>query len=134
MKDCLFCKMVSGEVPCFKIYEDDLFLAFLDAFPLVTGHTMVIPKKHFRWVWDVEPGGKYFEVIQKIAKHFQEITEKEYVYSITIGEGVPHAHYHIIPDDENIGKVLDRYSELKSNNILQAEEAKPIVEKFKLKD
>ncbi len=80
MKDCIFCKIVRGEIPCHKIYEDDGFLAFLDINPQSPGHTQVIPKKHYRWVWDLPPAraggaqagvpgniGDYFGVVQKIA-------------------------------------------------------------------
>ena len=78
--DCVFCKIVNKEIHANIVYEDDNFLAFLDIHPQSPGHTLVIPKKHYRWVWDVpidmndEKGltrdsaiGKYFEVVAKIA-------------------------------------------------------------------
>ncbi len=68
MQDCIFCKIVNGEIPSNKVYEDEKFLAFLDINPLSPGHTQVIPKEHYRWVWDVPNIGEYFEVVKKIAK------------------------------------------------------------------
>ena len=64
--NCIFCKIVSGDIPSYKIYEDDEYLAFLDIAPFADGHTLVIPKKHYQFVWDVEEVGKYIEVAQKI--------------------------------------------------------------------
>ncbi|MDP9249341.1 MAG: HIT domain-containing protein, partial [bacterium] len=52
-QECIFCKIVKGEVPAIKVYEDENFLAFLDIRPMGPGHTQVIPKKHYRFVWDL---------------------------------------------------------------------------------
>ncbi|MBI4122056.1 MAG: HIT domain-containing protein, partial [Parcubacteria group bacterium] len=59
--DCIFCTIVRGEIPVAQVYEDEDFLAFLDIHPQAPGHTQVIPKRHVRWVWDVENAGAYFE-------------------------------------------------------------------------
>jgi len=67
MDDCIFCKIVKGEIPAFKVYEDNDFLAFLDINPISVGHTLLIPKKHYRWVYDVPNFGEYWQVAQKIA-------------------------------------------------------------------
>src|SRR4051812_29351975 len=72
MHDCIFCKIVRGEIPSTKVYEDEDFLAFMDKNPRSPGHVQVIPKKHYRWVWDVPHIGKYFEVAQKIARAQQK--------------------------------------------------------------
>lgn len=100
MDDCLFCKIVNGEIPSYKIYEDDEFLAFLDIFPETEGYTVLIPKKHYRWVWDVENIGGLFESAQKIAKHFQKVSEQDAVYVTIMGEEVPHAHVRIYRGDD----------------------------------
>jgi len=97
MKNCVFCKIVSGEIPCWKVYEDESFLAFLDINPFVEGHTLVIPKKHYRWVWEVPKMEKYFEVVRKIAGHFQKVMGDEFVASLIWGTDVPHAHIHLLP-------------------------------------
>lgn len=88
-------------MPCYKIYEDQEYLAFLDVFPYVPGHTLLIPKKHVRWVWDAPDVGGYFVVAQKIVKHFQTITGNEFVIEATFGDAVSHAHVHLLPDTLN---------------------------------
>ncbi|RJQ33654.1 HIT domain-containing protein [Candidatus Parcubacteria bacterium] len=98
MEDCIFCKIVAGEIPSHKVYEDDEFLAFLDIRPQAPGHTQVIPKKHYRWVWDVPNAGKYFEVAQKVARAMQNTFGPiDEVHSRIMGEEVPHAHIWIYP-------------------------------------
>jgi len=61
MENCIFCKIINNEIPCYKIYEDDLVLAFLDVNPIVDGHVLIIPKKHFENIFDIEE--KYLERI-----------------------------------------------------------------------
>lgn len=100
MDNCLFCKIINSEIPCTKVYEDNNFLAFLDIHPLSPGHTLIIPKKHYRWVWDVEEAGQYFIVVQKIAHALQKVSGTDEVYSKIIGEEVPHAHIWIFPNPE----------------------------------
>ncbi len=101
--DCIFCEIVSGNIPSYKVYEDDQFLAFLDIRPLNLGHTLVIPKKHYRWVWDVDNAGKYFEVTKKIANAIKKVFKIDQVKSIVLGDEVPHAHIWLIPTFENDG-------------------------------
>jgi len=101
MNDCIFCKIVKGEIPAYKIYENEKFLAFLDIMPSCEGHTLVIPKKHVQWVWDYDDLGEYFEVVGKIAKHFREVTGKEVIRSMIFGWEVPHAHIHLKPGIES---------------------------------
>lgn len=96
--DCIFCKIVKGEIPSTKVYEDDNFLAFLDIRPVSPGHTLVIPKKHYRWVWDVPDAGAYFETARKIALALQKAFGKDAVLSKIIGDEVHHAHIWVYPD------------------------------------
>ncbi|MEK9284902.1 HIT domain-containing protein [Bradyrhizobium sp. ISRA442] len=79
MVDCPFCKIVSGEIPSTKVYEDDEHLAFLDIRPQSPGHTLVIPRKHRRWVWDVPNVGAYFEVVRMIARAMQQAFPRKYI-------------------------------------------------------
>ncbi len=96
--DCIFCKIVKREIPAEIIYEDDDFLAFLDIHPQAPGHTQVIPKEHYRWVWDVPNVGEYFEVVRKIARAMQTAFGLiDEIHSRVIGEEVPHAHIWIYP-------------------------------------
>src|SRR5262250_1109681 len=67
-KNCVFCKIVRGELPALKVYEDEKFVAFLDKFPRSTGHCQVISKDHHRWVWDVPDIGRYMEAARKVAE------------------------------------------------------------------
>jgi histidine triad (HIT) family protein len=135
MSDCIFCKIVNGEIPSYKIYEDENYLAFLDIFPAVAGYTLVIPKKHYRWVWDVENIGEYFEVCKKIAQHYQKVINDERVYSMIIGEEVPHAHIRIVPgNDEKFNEKLYKFlEESQSKEMLSKEKAEELVEKLKIK-
>ena len=98
--DCIFCKIVKGEIPAEKIYEDENFLAFLDIRPLSAGHTLVIPKKHYRWVWDMPDVGVYFEITKKIAKVIQKSFGTEQIFSKIIGDEVPHAHIWLFPNPQ----------------------------------
>jgi histidine triad (HIT) family protein len=105
--DCIFCKIIKGEVPSHKVYEDAEFLAFLDRDPLSPGHTLVIPKQHYRWVWDVPQAGKYFEVAQKIALAQKKAFQTDFVLSKIVGEEVPHAHIWVYPDRDVAGDKKD---------------------------
>lgn len=98
MDDCIFCKIIKKEIPAHVVYEDENFLAFLDIRPLSAGHTLVIPKEHFRWVWDVAEIGNYFSIVQKIAKVLQKSFGTEAIHLKIIGEEVPHAHVWLYPD------------------------------------
>ena len=103
MSDCVFCKIVKGEISSYKIYEDDSFFAFLDISPRNLGHTLVIPKKHYRWVWDVENIGNYYEVVKDIANAIKRACNTDYIVSTVFGEDVPHAHVWLIPRYKNDG-------------------------------
>jgi|SRR3989344_7678969 len=107
MEDCIFCKIVAGEIPSHKVYEDENFLALLDIHPLSPGHTLVIPKKHTRWVWDVENIGAYFEVVRKIAKAQQKAFGTEWVLSKIVGDEIFHAHIWVFPSDKVKGDKND---------------------------
>jgi len=96
MDDCIFCKIIRGQIPSYKIYEDDNYLAFLDISQFTRGHTLVIPKKHYAFIWDIEDIGNFMEVVKKIGNHYRKLGFK-YVDTLTFGRLVPHAHLHIVP-------------------------------------
>jgi histidine triad (HIT) family protein len=100
---CIFCKIIAGEIPATKIYEDENYLAFLDIHPQSPGHAQVIPKTHYRWVWDVPNAGAYFEVVKKIAQAQQKAFGTDWILSRIIGDEVPHAHIWVFPSDEAKG-------------------------------
>lgn len=95
--ECIFCKIANGEIPCYKVYEDDNFLWFLDIRPMNPWHTLIIPKKHYRWVWDVENIGEYFQVVQKVANSIRKTMGTQRVVSAVFGEEVEHAHVWLVP-------------------------------------
>ncbi len=101
--DCVFCKIVAGKIPSTIVYENEEFLAFLDINPVTPGHTLVIPKKHYRWVWDVPEIGEYFHVVQKIAKAMQKAFGGiEEIHSRIVGDEVPHAHIWLYPKPNTV--------------------------------
>ncbi len=98
-EECLFCKIVEGKIPCFKVYEDENFIGFLDIFPVCEGHVLLIPKQPFRWVWDLpdELYAKYWLVAKKLAVFLQERLKSDFIISHIEGTDVPHAHIHLEP-------------------------------------
>ncbi|KKW42358.1 hypothetical protein A3I46_02135 [Candidatus Kaiserbacteria bacterium RIFCSPLOWO2_02_FULL_54_13] len=107
MEDCIFCKIVKGEIPATKIYEDGDFLAFLDIHPRTPGHTQVIPKGHYQWVWDVPNVGGYFEVVRKVACAQRKVFGTDWILSKIVGDEVAHAHIWVFPSDEAKGDTND---------------------------
>lgn len=107
MTDCVFCKIVAKEIPANIVYEDADFLAFLSIDPQSPGHTLIIPKKHYRWVWDVPNLGPYFEVAGKIARAQKKAFGVDMVLSKIVGEEVHHAHIWIFPSDKAAGDKKD---------------------------
>jgi len=111
MKDCVFCKIVNGKEPADKVYEDERFLAFLDKKAWVRGHTLVIPKKHYRWVIDVPEFGEYWEIAKKVGLGLKAGLGAKTVNFKTIGEIVYHAHIHVVPEYEG-GPVKESSEEI----------------------
>lgn len=101
MEDSLFTKIIKGEIPSHKIYEDELTFAFLDIHPKTPGHTLVIPKKQVEFVWDLDDETYHalMATAKKVALRIREVIGKTYVGELVIGEQVPHAHVHIYPFD-----------------------------------
>lgn len=106
-QNCIFCKIAAKEIPAHIVYEDKNFLAFLDINPQSPGHTQIIPKKHYRWVWDVPNAGAYFEVAQKIAKAQQKAFDTEWILSKIVGDEVTHAHIWVYPNRDVAGDTKD---------------------------
>ena len=100
MQQCIFCLIVSGKIPCYKVFENEHFLGFLDISPVVEGHTLVIPKKHYRWVHEVKEFGKFWEAAQKVAKAQIKALKIPSVVFATAGLEIPHAHIHVLPMPE----------------------------------
>ncbi len=95
----LFSRIVTGEIPCYKISESDKYLAFLDVFPLAKGHVLVIPKKETDYIFDIaeeEFAGLHL-FSQKVARAIKKAIPCKRVGVAVIGLEVPHAHIHLIP-------------------------------------
>ena len=108
--DCIFCKMVAGQIPVTKIYEDEVVLVFLDIGPVSDGHTLVIPKQHFEKLHDcpAELLGQVGSRLGKIAKAVVGAMNSE-AYNVlcnngrTAGQLIGHLHFHIIPRNTGDG-------------------------------
>lgn len=95
----IFSKIVAGEIPCYKVAENDHFLAFLDIFPLAKGHTLVIPKKETDYIFDMD-SEEYKELwafAKEVAKAQKQVIPCERIGVAVIGLEVPHAHIHLVP-------------------------------------
>ena len=99
MDDCLFCKIIKGEIPCHKVYENEKFLAFLDINPINEGHTLIIPKKHSEYVFDLSDKeySELFLEAKNIAKYLKKATNAKRIGIIVEGFAVPHTHIHLVP-------------------------------------
>ena len=99
MNDSIFTKIVKGEIPSHNIYEDDQTLAFLNIYPSVEGHTLVISKAQVEYVWDLndETYHAVMATTKKVAIRLKEILGVERVGERVIGLDVPHAHVHLVP-------------------------------------
>jgi len=105
MKDsCIFCKIIKKEIPAEIIYEDNDYLAFLDINPRSAGHTLLIPKEHYRWVWDIPKAGDFFEIVKKIAIAQKKAFNQDIIQGKIEGKDVPHAHFWIFPDPQSTSK------------------------------
>ena len=95
----IFTKIVRGEIPCHKIYENEDCLAFLDISPLAKGHTLVIPKKEVDYIFDIEDGllSQMSLFAKKVAKAIEAAIPCERIGVAVIGLEVPHAHIHLVP-------------------------------------
>ena len=113
MEECLFCKIVKGELPSSKIYEDEYTLAFLDLFPVNKGHSLVIPKEHYETIFDVpsEILSKVSSVMKNVADAVKKGVDADGI-SIAqsngkdAGQVIPHIHFHIMPRFKDDGLKL----------------------------
>ena len=106
MKDCIFCKIIGGDIPCMKVYEDDLVLAYLDINPDSDGHTLIIPKEHYKDINDIPD--KTLLHIYKTSKNIMKILEEKLGcdgFSLLQNNGsiqeVKHYHLHVKPYYKN---------------------------------
>lgn len=95
----IFTRIVNGEIPCYKIAENDEFFAFLDISPLAKGHTLVIPKKEVDYIFDIddESHKKLWDFAKRVAAAVRKAVPCKRIGIAVIGLEVPHAHIHLIP-------------------------------------
>lgn len=95
----VFSKIISGEIPAYKVAENDEFLAFLDINPLCAGHTLVIPKQEVDWIFDLEDSAlsRLHVFSKKVAHGLKKVVPCVKVGVAVIGLEVPHAHIHLVP-------------------------------------
>ncbi len=110
MEDCIFCKIVKGEIPSNKVYEDDNFIGFLDINPKAEGHTIIIPKKHFRNLIDMPAslGNEMIEAIKNVSLKLIDEGKAEGFNMVinnepAAGQVVFHVHAHILPRKKDDG-------------------------------
>lgn len=99
MEPSIFTKIINGEIPCHKVYEDEYTLAFLDIHPVQPGHTLVIPKKQVEFIWDLENDdyAAVMATVKAVGLRLRESLAVPYVGVKVVGVDVPHAHVHLIP-------------------------------------
>ena len=101
MSDSIFTKIIKGEIPCYKIAEDDRFIAFLDVFPIKKGHTLVVPKVQIDYLFDLDDSllSDLMIFAKKVSQKMQSAISCERIGIAVIGLEVPHAHIHLVPLD-----------------------------------
>ena len=96
----VFTKIINGEIPSYKIYEDDKTIAFLDIHPETKGHTLVVPKKEVDKIYDLEDEDyiALMQTVKKLSRHLEDKLGARTVWKV-VGTDVPHAHVHLYPYD-----------------------------------
>ncbi len=121
MQDCIFCKIVRGDLPSARIFSNSAVMAFLDIGPLVEGHTLIVPKEHFENIWEVPPelGQELTAAMQRVGRAVMAGTGASGLNVVmnngaSAGQLVPHAHWHLIPRFEGDGLLHVRQKEYES--------------------
>lgn len=121
--DCIFCKIINNEISSYKIYENDMVLCFLDINPLSSGHTLIIPKKHFKDISDID--SEYLSSINDATKYVYNLLMSKLgpdgiriVQNNGICQEIKHYHVHLIPvyNDMLDMDVEDVYNKIKDSN------------------
>ncbi len=121
----IFSKIISDEIPAYKVLENEYFLAFLDIFPLAKGHVLVIPKKEIDYLFDISSDeyGELWKFAQQVAKAMDKVIDCKRIGVAVIGLEVPHAHIHLVPlknvSDINFERPKLSFSEDEMNEVAQ---------------
>lgn len=105
----VYTKIINGEIPCHKIYEDDRVISFLTINPFTEGHTLVVPKRQIDQLWDLDYDeyAYLWKIAQKIAVHLRTVMGVDRVGVVVKGFEVPHVHIHLIPTNHHSGVNFD---------------------------
>ena len=132
MAGCIFCDVINGKLPCYMIYEDDDCLVILDKYPIDNGHSLIITKKHFEKIIDINTDdvSRLFSKIPKIANAIIKATDAD-AFSVAQNNGkaakqiIPHVHIHVIPRYNSTGTLWTK------RKIMTADELGELAEKIK---
>lgn len=109
MKECIFCKITRKEIKSEIVYEDKNVVAFMDINPYAKGHVLVVPKKHSRWIWDMNKNDYniLMEKVHYLANVLKKAFDTEWIEEVIAGIGVEHTHVHLLPRtrDDGLGEV-----------------------------
>lgn len=126
--ECLFCKIVNEEIPSYKIYEDDIVFAFLDINPQSNGHTLIIPKKHFLNIDDID--NETLSHISDVSRYIKKLLQSKlncdgvtFIQNNGECQEVKHYHLHVQPyykEKQELLDVVDVYNKLKDENLKES--------------
>ena len=122
-ENCIFCKIIKGEIPCDKVFENKNFLVFLDIKPVNHGHLLIIPKKHVVWMQEADDKtiADIFKLTKKMMLTLKKSLKCDYVQESVVGNEVPHFHIHLIPryyGDNFRNFPTIKYKELEAKKVL----------------
>ncbi|HON60018.1 MAG TPA: HIT family protein [Smithella sp.] len=108
-KNCVFCDIIAGKAPAYKIYEDDLSLCILDIHPYTKGHCLVLSKRHVPWWHELtdEENASLFKVAKIVANKMMTTFQPDFIFLYARGRRIPHTHLFLIPTYS--GDILDRF-------------------------
>ena len=122
----IFTRIINGQIPCYKIAEDENFFAFLDISPLANGHTLVVPKKEVDYIFDLEDElhEQFWSFAKQVAAAIKKAVPCKRIGIAVIGLEVPHAHIHLIPmnkvSDMNFANPKLKFSEEEMNEVAKS--------------
>ncbi len=132
--ECIFCKIIKGEIPSFTIYEDDLFKVILDRFPAAPGHALIIPKAHYSDIFEIgdKEAAALYPLAKKMAAQIKKAVGAEGINIVqnngeVAGQSVYHFHLHIIPRKSGDGIILNK----STNGNTTIEELAAVLEQIK---
>ena len=126
----IFTRIINGQIPCHKVYEDDKVIAFLDIHPINPGHVLVVPKVQIQYLWDLTDDDYQYlmKIVKNVGFHIREVIGCERVGMIVEGFDVPHCHVKLVPlyKPDDLSKTID------SNAPINHEELAKMAERLKM--